>query len=393
MNEQVKILWLASWYPNSFDAYNGDFIERHAEAVSEQIPIYLIHQQLVPANFQEDGVSSNVLVHKNLTTHIQLIRASSFPGIVGKILNNWRYNYSYKRAISRYMKMVGKPQLVHVQVPMKAGLMALWLKEKYKIPYLVTEHYGIYNKLAPDNFTKRNLWYKVVTKKIFEQAFMLLPVSDSLGKAINKYVLQKPYEVVYNVVNTNIFYPKFVKKVNEIKCQFIHVSTMNHPKNAEGIIDAFALAYQFQQNIALQMVGDAPATLKEKVNTLGLQKAITFTGVVTQDILATYFHTADFFVLFSRYENMPCSVLEALCCGVPVIASNIGGLPEVIHQQNGFLIEEGNVEELTQTMLTAAASLHIYDRYAIAVAAKEKFSYARIANQIISLYKLALEKG
>ncbi|TAL42608.1 MAG: glycosyltransferase, partial [Chitinophagaceae bacterium] len=79
--------------------------------------------------------------------------------------------------------------------------------------------------------------------------------------------------------------------------------------------------------------------------------------------------------------------LEALCCGLPVIATRVGGIPEIINQQNGLLIEPGNETQLIQAIEKMMDHYSNYNRKTISENAVLKFSYASVGQQLYSLYQ------
>ena len=90
--------------------------------------------------------------------------------------------------------------------------------------------------------------------------------------------------------------------------------------------------------------------------------------------------------MFSRYENLPCVILESLCCGLPVITSTVGGIPEVINTTNGVLVEPGNQGQLLQAMLHCMNDPTQFDRATIAAHAQQLFSYDAVGKQFAELY-------
>ena len=84
---------------------------------------------------------------------------------------------------------------------------------------------------------------------------------------------------------------------------------------------------------------------------------------------------------------MPCVVLEALCCGLPVITSNAGGTAEVIDENNGIVIYDYNKEALTNAMKNLYINYHHFNRKNISAKAMEMFSYKTIGKQITDMYK------
>jgi glycosyltransferase involved in cell wall biosynthesis len=103
--------------------------------------------------------------------------------------------------------------------------------------------------------------------------------------------------------------------------------------------------------------------------------------------VAEIVRSASAFVSFSNYENQPCSILEALCCGVPVIATKVGGIPEVINSQNGILIDPLNESQLLHAMEMMMGKFKNFDLESIAKSAKMKFSYNAVGSQLNLLYQ------
>jgi glycosyltransferase involved in cell wall biosynthesis len=381
-----QVLWLTSWYPNKFDAYNGDFIQRHAQAVAPYCKLNVIHVQLVPSTFQVEKVTTEQLKQTHFQEQILYVRQSNLPFPFNKIIDQINYERYFKKAIKQYLFVFGKPDIVHVHVPVKAGKLALWLKQKFGIPYLLTEHYGIYNDYAEDKFVNRSWWFKRLTKKVIQQATTFLPVSNSLGKAVNKLVVKKSFQVVFNVVDTNIF--KFIPAASNDEFWFIHVSTMNHPKNADGILRAFAKAYIQNTNLRLRMVGPASEDLRQQAIILKIEDVVIFTGMLTQQKVASLMQQSNAFVLFSNYENMPCVIAEALCCGLPIISTNVGGIAEVINANNGILVNPKDENALVEAMLTVVHQETAYLKDVISENAKHIFAYEIIGKRIASFYSV-----
>jgi glycosyltransferase involved in cell wall biosynthesis len=91
-------------------------------------------------------------------------------------------------------------------------------------------------------------------------------------------------------------------------------------------------------------------------------------------------------VLFSFYENLPCVILESLCCGLPVIATRVGGVPEIIQDDNGLLVDAGNEQQLLQAMKTMIEKEEAYDRKKISDAATARYAYEKVGKVIFNIY-------
>jgi len=99
----------------------------------------------------------------------------------------------------------------------------------------------------------------------------------------------------------------------------------------------------------------------------------------------------DCFILFSDIENSPCVIGEALCCGLPVIATAVGGIPELVHDNNSLLISPRNEDELVKAMQNMVENKEQFDHKKIAEDAQHIFSYPVIGQQFMDYYKKILQ--
>jgi hypothetical protein len=152
-----KILWLPSWYPTKTDPYKGDFIQRQAKAAALYNRIHVIYVEKINTRPANIAGSEEQFAEGNLTEEIIYNYSSSFP-VLGKLFSLLRYFRLNKKYIRQYIDKNGVPDCVHVQVPVKAGIIALWVKRRFKIPYVLTEHYGIYNREVVDPYEDRS-WF------------------------------------------------------------------------------------------------------------------------------------------------------------------------------------------------------------------------------------------
>ncbi|MBE7171821.1 MAG: glycosyltransferase [Williamsia sp.] len=377
-------LWLASWYPNKIAPFDGDFIQRHAKATALVQPVHVVHvvkdaegtvctRQLVEEK-QEGNLQETIIYYKPYTTGLKALdQLISF-------LTYYRIHRSY---LNNLVSKSGKPLIVHLHVVMRAGLLALWMKKKWGLPYVITEHWTGYGKDSQDNFFQQNPFFRYMTKRILQQASLLMPVSRYLGEAIVQQVQQVPFSVVPNVADTSLFYytgyqpPLF---------RFIHVSSMSYQKNIPGLLRVLKKLSQLTTAWECVMVGPAEEALKKLGEEIGLQKQLVWAGEITYPEVARRMQEASAFVLFSRYETFSCVLIEAACCGLPVIAPRTGGIPENVPSSAGQLIEPGNEQALLQAMQYVMENGDQYDRKRISERAVELFNYKKIGQRIADIY-------
>ena len=378
-----KILWLCSWYPAKTDPYNGDFIQRHARAAALYNDIYIIHvagdetgntKKPEEGKYQSEGLTEHIIYYQKSTSFF------------GRLLSHFRWLRLFKAAINNYIGNNGIPDVVHVHVPVKAGLFALWFKRKYKVPFVVTEHWGIYNDVEIHNYQGKSVAFRQLTRRVFEKADVFLSVSQFLAEGVNKLVVEKKYEIIPNVTDTSVFYYKDRKNV---VFRFIHVSNMVPLKNAEGILMAFRLLLQQITNVELVMVGDTNTSIRNFAKELGLTGSqVLFRGEIPYYEVAREIQEADCLVLFSNIENSPCVIGEALCCGLPVIATKVGGIPELVNEENSILIEPKDEKALVAAMQEMIARFSEFKHKKIAEKAQSRFSYPVAGKKFNEIYSL-----
>ncbi len=381
----MKVLWLASWYPNRLDTFTGDFIQRHAQAVSQFCSVEVIYikkdTSLLTGTTEVEkksagNLTEQIIYYNTLKTNFK---------IIDKILSFLAYKKLYRKAVNEYFKTDGKPDHVHVHVAMNAGVTALWIKKKWKIPYFVTEHWvGYYRECVPSLYDHNRL-FRFLNKRVLKEAALFFPVTADLGETVKKNWVDIPYNVIPNVVNTDIFRYKFE---DLLKFRFIHISYMNFQKNPEGIFAAAQLVKARGYDFELLMLGNKNESLSALAARYGLlPQTVIFHEAVPYAAVASFLQHASAFLLFSRFENLPCVILEALCCGLPVISSNVGGIAEVVGNENGILVESENTEALADAMQKIMDDYQAYNREMIAAEATAKFNYALVGRQIVHFYQ------
>jgi len=278
---------------------------------------------------------------------------------------------------------------VEVGVAMRAGTLALWMKRKWNQPFLVQEHWtGYYRQLMPPDMQRSRLFWQM-TYRILQQADALLPDSRHLGEWINTTYLPLKFREMPNTVDTSLFFYK--KEVRDSsRFRFIHVSTLGYQKNTDGIIRAFKqlLDENPERDIELMVVGPGFEPHKAFTETDEiLKERVIFAGPKPYPEVAEAMQSANALVLFSRYENLPCVMLEAFCCGLPVIATRVGGIAYHLFPEQGLLIESEAEEELLAAMKALFKGYLHFNRALIAQNAAAKYGMEAIGDLYVKTYK------
>jgi glycosyltransferase involved in cell wall biosynthesis len=386
--KMLNVLWLVSWYPNRTDAFIGDFIERHAIAVSSfaKLTVLFIGKDEC---ISDNSFELEIKVNQNLTVYRVYYGRSGFNGPLEQLLSLRKFRMLQKEIFWKIKEECGMPEIVHVHVAMKAGMLARWLKRKFDVPYVITEHWtGYYPESEPNIFNSNSL-LKKINKAVLKDAAMFLPVSSDLGKVVNQYFTPIQYTAIPNVVNMDLF---FYQPLPNRKFRFIHPSYLNHQKNPEGILLACKILFERGYDFELVLIGNMDENLVKLAGRYGLNEVLIFKGSISYEMVAKEMQLSSSLLLFSRFENLPCVILEALCCGLPVISSRVGGIPEVIDGENGILVESGNIPDLVTAMIQMIENYAEYNRKLIAEKAIAFFNYNTVGKQYSDIYNTVLKR-
>jgi len=171
--------------------------------------------------------------------------------------------------------------------------------------------------------------------------------------------------VVPNGVNSDRFQPgdkqEARKEVGMPANEFslLYVGNFNQEKNASLLVRAFAAAMaDKKQPVHLYLVGDGPerAMLEKMVNDLSISDQVSFLGRQPHHVLQSYYQASDNIALPSLREGCPNVLLEALACGLPVIASNVGGVPEIVTAENGVLVDSDDLDAWVAALRSAVSN-------------------------------------
>lgn len=220
------------------------------------------------------------------------------------------------------------------------ALICGWLAKQLKIPYIPILHGG--------NLPVRIVKNKKMSNFLFSNATMNIAPSGYLYDVFKKHNFTVQY-IPNNIEISN--YP--FKQREKIKPKLLYVrafSTIYNPSMAIRVLEHLTKSYP---NTELCMVGpDKDGSLKdvkELSHELGVDKNVTFTGKLKKEDWIELSKKYDVFINTTNFDNTPVSVIEAMALGLPVVSTNVGGLPYLINDsEDGFLVEPDNTAEMVE---------------------------------------------
>ncbi len=379
-------MWLASWYPTEEHPLRGDFIERHAKAVSIYLPVHVIHVSRIHDKNSRSGVY--IKEYKDYPSLKSEICTYRLPRLLGIDLL-FSYCYSlllYARHVKAFIRENGKPSFLHVHVTLRCGLVALYFKWFYKIPLIVSEHNGALLKGAEKYSGHIGFGTLQLMKLVIKNAVAVTTVSDALRKGIaEKFTVKKSF-VIPNVVDNSIFNLQ-PGSGNKTKT-FLHVSTLSAVKNVDTMLKAFALIKEKNGlDFCFKIIGPDAVLLKKLAEELGIGSSITWLPETDQRGVAAEMRNADAVLLYSSYESFGCVNIEANATGTPVIVSDIPTFREYLKEGiNAVFVPLNDVEQLANTIAGFIEDRYKFSREIIAASAND-FSFVTVGKMFVKIYE------
>ncbi|MEI8046406.1 MAG: glycosyltransferase [Bacteroidota bacterium] len=384
-----KILFLARWYPDRYDPMTGLFIQRHAELAAGFADTAVLYLRAAPEK------SYGYLVEKNSEMGVTTVRVyygtrSNLPSILTKPLSGLMLVLAFAKGYSLLKNTWGRPQIIHVNVLTRLGLFALWLRWFSGIKYVITEHWSRY---LPVTGTYKGLFRKLLTKIIVRNAAAVSTVSENLARAMQNHgLLNINYMVLPNVVDTEDYIPGNERFENKVK-RFIHISCFeDRSKNISGLLNVISKLSILRDDFQCLLVGEGLdlEKMKSLAADLGLKEPLLkFTGLLENENLIKSYQSSDFMVMFSNYENMPVVISESFSCGLPVIATSVGGIPEYVNDKNGRLVAARDETSLLNAIVFMLDHFSEFDKNEIRQHALEIFGKQVVAKKLQEIYRYA----
>ena len=375
----MNVLYLSEWYPHRYDAMAGLFVQKHAIAAAnagvDVCVLYLHHD----THIQQLEITDNS--HHQIREIIVYYPTS----YLAALRKGWQYVKSHW----------GKPNVCQLNVITRNAILPLWLKLRYKIPYIIVEHWSGY---LPENGTYAHSakGHHRMAQATVRNASQVLAVSQKLAECMQSCGLQHPhYGNIDNVVDDFFFDIAKKPKTPNKKKQLLHVSCFDErAKNVKGLLRAVHKLSERRDDFELVLVGTGQdyADVRAFADHLNIpQSMLRWTGELEPKEVAEELHKADAFVLSSRYETYGVVFGEALAAGVPILSTPVGIaeelpatiVPQEIAQDNPKRFAD-YIEDALWPIQTESVD---YSQYA------KRFSAKVIGEQLKSIYESCITQS
>lgn len=383
----MKVLFFSAWFPNKYNLLAGNFAYHHAKALQNKVNIgvfsVIADKQLNKVLQFEKTNDGNVQIYK--IYYKQFSSKFLFPFTLLCFVFATIYGYI------KVQKAFGLADINHVHVLTRTAIIPYFLKRIYKIPFVISEHWSRY---LSERDEYKGFFRKKTTSFIVKKSAGICAVSNDLRQAMqNHNINHKNFRIISNTIDTQKFTLDYELKKDKNRFRFIHVSSSeNRIKNVWGILNAVLKLSEIRNNFEIYIIGDSIDHQEFKTFVINnkLENIVKFFNEIFGNELLKQFQQADAFVLFSNFENQPCVLLESFCCGLPVIATRVGGVPEIVNEHNGVLVNTKDEKALAQAMLDFMDGKIIFNKEKIRQDAVNNYSYEVVAQSLLNFYNDAL---
>jgi len=241
------------------------------------------------------------------------------------------------------------------------------------------------------NAKKTSIWWPGPAGKRNKTSMSHCNINFAHGDAYN--IIKENIYSNIKEVNLGIDIEKFcsIKKESKDLVEFLFVGRIVPIKNLSFLIKSFKEATKINKNIVLNIVGDGDEKELLHIKELARnEQNIKFLGKKSGDEIVNIYQNCDVFCLTSNYDNYPNVIFEAMACELPVIATNVGGIPsQVLNGITGILVENNNIEQLKDAILDLASDKD--KRVKMGLEGRKRveneFSWDKSAEQLEKLYR------
>lgn len=376
----MHVLCLPSFYPTAHLPNNGGFFRTQFEALARQ-GVTTGVAYLERLGLRRDMSLPNLAGYRFQPVYSQegplrVVRRKGWYLFGGSKLGGLMAIYLTALAVGDYSRRYGRPDILHAHQAQWAGAAACLASRWFGMPYLVTEHshYLLTGEL-PRSF-------RPLVATAYAHAVRVIAVSQILAEAISPFGVDT-IQVIPNGVDERFFtLPTATPRHDYF--QFISIGRLVTEKRFDILLHSFAQLIRRVPQARLLIIGDGPEYAKLLALRDELSLSVTFTGSQNAVEIRDALQTSDALISCSEVETFGIVLLEAMACGLPVIATRSGGPEDIVTEQVGLLVPPRDVTALADAMQRVCRTR--YSREAIRQYVVERFAYPQVATRLLRLY-------
>lgn len=382
------VLCAVGWWPTDPDVA-GIFIREHILAIAQHRPVVVVYMEVLKSDRLFPTIAINRVVEHGLVVY----RVHVSTPIRRFGLAEFMVRRAYHRTLE-LIQLTTSIRLIHIHVRTEVTEQVLTLADELAVPVVVTEHNSFYHlgirSLPPgeQETIRRSIrkWF------MYPGIAEVMPVSKDLARVLNEDfgVPQHKITVVPNIA-ADVF--RFTAPPPPSPFRIVLAAMWRPPKDHDVFIRALrSIPAEIKRTWRIDWIGRGPDIehIMERCTNELPDMDIRFPGLLDKPALAQLMQHAHVFVLPTTADNLPCVVLESLCCGTPVLSMAVNGVPELVDHTNGVLVPPADPKALAQAILQFHESKDRWPRHMIAMEAQAKYSAQAVGARMIAVQNAAM---
>lgn len=389
-----KVLVITTTFPRWKGDYTPPFVFELEKRLTGEFEIIVLTPHCLGAKKYE--VFDNLEIHRFQYFWTKRWQKLCYGGgILSNIKNNFLLIFQIPFLLLfeffAIKKIIKNKQIdfIHAHWIIPQGLLSVFIKLLYKVPFIMTVHGSDISRL---NYFLIKFFIKLTLQK----CDICTVNSSSTKKKLMDIFIPKNIKVLPMGVDTEKFHPSkhddTLKTEYKIKGPFLlFVGRLSRDKGIEYLIKAMPQIIKKYSDTKLLIIGDGALRefLRELIRKMKIQKNVIIIGGRSNNELPKYYATADVFISPSLTEGQGVTLIEAIVSGTPVIGSNIGGIPEIIkNNETGLLVREKHPDQIAAAVIKLLDNQELREKLVKEGQEyiKQKFDWANVSKQFKAVY-------
>lgn len=278
------------------------------------------------------------------------------------------------------------PDLIHANV-FYCGFIALLLRDR-ATPVIVSEHFTGFARGLVRGSAR---W---MADLAYRRAALVCPDSEDLGRLLVAQGYRGRIRPMPNVIDTDVFTPPSAPRA-EAPARMLNVASLHDKKGHTYLLQALAtLRERDERDWTLEVIGAGPLgpALEREAHDLGLADRVSFAGPRPTHEVADAMRRASFLVLPSLYENGPLVISEAMATGLPVVATAVGGVPDMVGPDRGLVVPARDPGALAVALARMLDAHRDYDADALVRHARDRYGHEAVSRMWLDVYREVLAR-
>ncbi|MEM3161845.1 MAG: glycosyltransferase family 4 protein [Candidatus Bathyarchaeia archaeon] len=359
--------------------------------------VYEQSKRLPLEKYEPIILTSNIYGKSEYT--IDSLKVYCYPTLKAGFKVGIPYSIPKPEGLRLFLDQVKKCDIVHVHGhPYLSSYLAIKIAKKFAKPIILTQHNTF---IEYGNFWDHaeRINDAIIGRSNLRAADRIIVVS----RATMNYVLSlgadpQRTEILYNGVDLDRF-----KLASSMKTEFrkalkipedyfvaLTVRRLVYKNGIDFLLESARIATKKNPRLLFLVIGRGPdfEKISDKISEFKLEGNFKLLGFVADDMLPQYYNASDVFVLPSKSgEGLPLVLLEAMACGLPVIATNVGGVPEIVNETCGEIVQPGDVLSLAETLVKFSNANDTFNRMKVRNFVERRFNWDKNVKKLTEIYE------